>query len=192
MSAAASRQSSNSYDAISRQHYNLSTAFRLGPWHRAFTAPWKKAMDASVISALAALLGAGIGGLTSVLASWLNQHTQARAQWLTQDKIRRQDLYKEFIEEASRSHIDSLQNDKPDLPALIGLYANISRMRIMSSPNVVESADQIVRAIVDNYLAPNKTFPELRDMLNDGSIDLLRDFSEACRTEFESLQAAAP
>ena len=151
----------------------------------------------SVISALAALLGAGIGGLTSVLASWLNQHTQARAQWLAQDKTRRQDLYKEFIEEASRSHIDSLQNDKPDLPALIGLYAKISRMRIsrmriMSSPNVVDSADQIVRAIVDTYLAPNKTFPELRDMLNNGSIDLLRNFSEACRAEFESLQAAAP
>jgi hypothetical protein len=125
-------------------------------------------MDPSVISALAALLGAGIGGLTSVLASWLNQHTQARAQWLAQDKTRRQDLYKEFIEEASRSHIDSLQNDKPDLPALIGLYAKISRMRIMSSPNVVDSADQIVRAVVDTYLAPNKTFPELRDMLNDG------------------------
>jgi hypothetical protein len=149
-------------------------------------------MDASVISALAALLGAGIGGLTSVLASWLNQHTQARAQWLAQDKARRQELYKDFIEEASRSHIDSLQNDKPDLPALIGLYAKISRMRIMSSPDVAESADQIVRAIVDTYLAPNKTFPELRDMLNNGSIDLLRNFSEACRTEFESLQAAAP
>lgn len=128
-------------------------------------------MDASVISALAALLGAGIGGLTSVLASWLNQHTQARAQWLAQDKTRRQELYKEFIEEASRSHIDSLQNDTPNLPALIGLYAKISRMRIMSSPNVVDSADQIVRAIVDTYLAPNKTFPELRDMLNDGWID---------------------
>ena len=150
-------------------------------------------MDASVISALAALLGAGIGGLTSVLASWLNQHTQARAQWLAQDKTRRQELYKEFIEEASRNpDINSLQNDKPNLPALIGLYAKISRMRIMSSPNVVDSADQIVRAIVDTYLAPNKTFPELRDMLNDGSIDLLRNFSDACRAEFESLQAAAP
>ena len=44
----------------------------------------------------------------------------------------------------------------------------------------------------DTYLAPNKTFPELRDMLNDGSIDLLRNFSDACRAEFESLQAAAP
>ena len=149
-------------------------------------------MDPSVISALAALTGAGIGGLTSVLASWLNQHTQARAQWLAQDRTRRQELYKEFIDEASKSHIDSLQNDKSDLPALVGLYAKISRMRILSSPKVVESADQIVRTIVETYLAPNKTFPELRDMLNSGSIDLLRDFSEACRAEFESLQAAAP
>jgi hypothetical protein len=72
-------------------------------------------MDASVISALAALTGAGIGGLTSVLASWLNQHTQARAQWLAQDRSRRQELYKEFIKEASKSYIDALQNDKPDL-----------------------------------------------------------------------------
>jgi hypothetical protein len=144
------------------------------------------------ISALAALTGAGIGGLTSVLASWLNQHTQARAQWRAQDRIHRQELYKEFIEEASKSHIDSLQNDKPDLPALIGLYAKISRMRIISSSKVVESADHIVRTIVDTYLAPNKTFPELRDMLNSGSIDLVRNFSEACRAEFESLQAAAP
>jgi hypothetical protein len=149
-------------------------------------------MDASVISALAALTGAGIGGLTSVLASWLHQHTQARAQWLAQDRTRRQELYKEFIDEASQSHIDSLQNDKPNLPALVGLYAKISRMRVLSSSEVVESADRIVRTIVETYLAPNKTFPELRDMLNSGSIDLLRDFSEACRAEFESLQAAAP
>ena len=146
-------------------------------------------MDASVISALAALLGAGIGGLTSVLASWLNQHTQARAQWLAQDKTRRQELYKEFIEEASRSHINSLQNDKPDLPALIGLYAKISRMRIMSSPNVVDSADQIVRAIVDTYLAPNKTFPELRDMLN--RIDRSAQFQRGLPRGIQSLQRSA-
>jgi hypothetical protein len=43
-----------------------------------------------------------IGGLTSVFASSLAQRTQARVQWIAQDKIRRQELYKEFIEEASK------------------------------------------------------------------------------------------
>ena len=39
-------------------------------------------MNASVISALAALAGAAIGDFTSVLASLLTQRTQARATWV--------------------------------------------------------------------------------------------------------------
>jgi hypothetical protein len=146
-------------------------------------------MNASIISALAALLGAAIGGLTSVLASWLTQQTQAKAQWIAQERIRRQDLYKEFIEEASKAYIDALQHDKPDISALVGLYAKISRMRVLSTPKVVESADHIARQIVDAYLAPDKSFLELREMLNTGTIDLLREFSDACRAEFDSLRA---
>ncbi len=145
-------------------------------------------MDASIITALAALAGAAIGGLTSVLASWLTQHAQARAQWIAQDKLRRQELYKEFIEAASKCYVDALQHDKADIPALVELYVRVGRMRILSSPNVVESAELVARRIVDTYLAPNKTFLELREMVNSGTIDLLRDFSETCRAEFESLR----
>ncbi len=140
-------------------------------------------MDASVISAVAALAGAAIGGLTSVFASWLTQHAQARAQWFA-----RQELYKEFIEAASKSYIDAVQFDKEDIPALLELYVKVGRMRILSTPKVVQSAEFVARRIVDTYLAPNKTFIEIREMLDNGSIDLLRDFSETCRAEFESLR----
>jgi hypothetical protein len=146
-------------------------------------------MNASIVSALAALLGAAIGGLTSVLASWLTQQTQAKAQWIAQERIRRQDLYKEFIEQASKAYIDALQHDKPDISALVDIYAKISRMRVLSTPKVVESADRIGRKIVDAYLAPDKSFLELREMLNSGTIDLLGEFSNACRAEFDSLRA---
>src|SRR5258705_454461 len=146
-------------------------------------------MNASVISALAALAGATIGGLTSVLASWLSQHAQAKAQWLAQDKLRRQELYKEFIEAASKCNIHALQHNEPDIPALVELYAKVGRMRILSSPKVVASAELVGRRIVDTYLASNKTFLELREMANSGSIDLLREFSETCRAEFASLRA---
>src|SRR5262252_8635287 len=37
--------------------------------------------------------------------------------------------------------------------------------------------------IINTYLTPNKTFRELRDMVNGGTMDPLRDFSEACREE---------
>jgi hypothetical protein len=146
-------------------------------------------MNASIISALAALLGAAIGGLTSVLASWLTQQTQAKAQWIAQERARRQELYKDFIEEAAKCYVDALQHDKPDITALVGIYAKIDRMRVQSSSKVVESAERVGRQIVDAYLAPDKSFLELREMLNSGQINLLREFGDACRVEFESLRA---
>ena len=145
-------------------------------------------MNASVISALAALAGATIGGFTSVIASLLTQRYQAHAQWLVQEKLRRQELYKEFIEEASKCYTLALQNDKADIPALVVLYTKIGRMRVLSSPTVIKSAETVGRKILDTYLEPDRTFLELREMVNSHAIDLLGDFTEACRREFESLR----
>jgi hypothetical protein len=146
-------------------------------------------MDSSVITALAALLGAATGGLTSLLASWLSQRTQVRAQWMSQQILRRQDLYKEFIEQASKCYLHALQQHEPDIAALVELYATLGRMRVLSTSKVLECAEPIGRKIVDTYLSPDKSFLELREMLNSGSLDLLEDFSAACRAEVESFRA---
>ena len=61
----------------------------------------------------------------------------------------------------------------------------ISRMRVLASATIVENADTVARMIVNTYLAPNKTFPELRYMVNSGALDPLRDFSEASREELQ-------
>jgi hypothetical protein len=42
---------------------------------------------------------------------------------------------------------------------------------------------------LNTYLEPDKTFVEMRDMANIGSIDLWREFSTACRDEFEETRA---
>jgi hypothetical protein len=149
-------------------------------------------MDMSVITAASALAGAAIGGFTSLVAAWLSQRVQARAERLAHYQLRRQELYKEFIEQASELYIHALQNDKPDVSGLMRLYAEISRMRILSSPRVVNSADEIVKNIIRAYLEPNKTFPELREMADSGLIDPLRNFSEVCRAESESLHYDPP
>ena len=145
-------------------------------------------MEASTVSALAALLGAAIGGLTSVCASLLTLRTQMRAQWAAHDVDRRQDLYKEFIEEASKCYVHALQHDEPDIPGLVALYAKLGRMRVLSTPRVVECAEHIERKIMDTYLMPVKTFLELREMVHSRSVDLLQDFSAACRAEITSLR----
>jgi hypothetical protein len=146
-------------------------------------------VDASIISALAALTGAAVGGLTSGVANWLSHRGQLRAQWILNEKTRRQILYGEFIEQAAKCYIDALQHDEADIPGLVGLYGTLSRMRTLSSETVVHHAEDVARKILDTYLEPDNSFVELREMVIDGTIDLLKDFSAVCRDEFEEMRA---
>src|ERR1700722_5057089 len=114
-------------------------------------------MDASVVSALAALAGTAVGGLTNVVANLLTHRIQARAQSFLHEKNRRQILYRDFIDEASKCYIDALQHDEADISGLVGLYAKVSRMRVQSSEVVVVRAEEVSRKILDTYLEPDKT-----------------------------------
>ena len=144
-------------------------------------------MEPATISALAALAGATIGGVTSFAATWLTQRTQARVQELTHSLTVREQLYKAFIKEASKVYADALVNEISDISNLVELYAMISEMRVISARNTVEGAEKVARLIVNTYRAPSKTLPELEDMVNRGAIDVLQTFSEAARQEFHRL-----
>jgi hypothetical protein len=58
------------------------------------------------------LAGSLIGGLTTFAAAWITQRRQANVQWLLQEKTRRQELYQQFIEEASKLYVDALIHDQ--------------------------------------------------------------------------------
>lgn len=118
-------------------------------------------MNGSIISTFAALTGAAVGGLTSGITNWINHRSQVRAQWLNHEKSRRQILYKDFIEEASKCYIDALQHNEADISGLVGLYAKLSRMRILSSAPVIDNAEKVARKILDTYLEPYRGFVEL-------------------------------
>ena len=146
-------------------------------------------MNPIYLSALAALAGSAIGGLTSLTSAWLTQHSQDRARRLSQEKVRRQKLYKQFIDEASKLYANSLAHDQAEVSALVSVYALINRIRVLSRTDVVESAEAVVQTIVETYFAPNRTFPELRELISSHAIDPLRAFSEICRAELQALKA---
>ena len=75
-----------------------------------------------------------------------------------------------------------------EITQLVGLYALVSMMRVISSTPIVESANHVVRLIADSYLSPNKSWQELHRMVDSGSIDALRAFSEACRAELQKFK----
>jgi hypothetical protein len=143
-------------------------------------------MDAGYVTALAALGGAALGGFTSFASSWTTQRAQMKANRTETSKSRRQKLYKAFIDNASKIYGDALIHDNLNLSGLIELYAILSSMRVISSAAVIESADRAARVITETYSQPNKSAIEIEEMVRNGSVDLLKDFSEACRQEFES------
>ena len=97
-------------------------------------------MDVAYISALSALAGSVVGGFTSTFTTWLTQRAQARAGQLAHEIVRREDLYRDFIMAASKTYGDALVSSEPRLPELVGLYALISRMRVLSEPRTVACA----------------------------------------------------
>jgi len=144
-------------------------------------------MNSVYLPALAALSGSAIGGLTSFASAWLTQHHQDRARQLLGEKARRQKLYKQFINEASKLYADALVHDEAEVSALVSVYALTGRMRVVSSCGVIEKAEAVAHMIIDTYFTLNKTFSDFRELMNGHAVHPLRAFSEECRAELQAL-----
>ena len=114
-------------------------------------------MDPAYLSAIAALAGSTIGGLTSLTASWLTNHVQFGAQERAANRNRWEDLYRSFIEEASKWYADAYEHDQARVSNLVNLYALVSRMRVLSR--------------------------EVIELLDNDAMNPLRDFGNTCREE---------
>jgi type II secretory pathway pseudopilin PulG len=136
-------------------------------------------MDPMLIPAAAAFGGSTSGALAAVVIGWVTQRRKDQ----TRSSSRRQKLYKSFIEEASRLYADALTNDKAEISQLVGMYALVGRMKIISSDEVNEAAEKAAQSIIRAYFSPNRTLVDLPLLLDE--IDPLRDFSEACRRELK-------
>ncbi len=139
-------------------------------------------MDNAYMSAVAALAGSAIGALASFTTTWLTQHAQERAQRFAQAMARRERLYGEFIEEASKLFTDALTHELEDPSKFVRLYALVGKLRLFASANVISKAEEVMRRIIETYDLPNKDFrnPEERQ---EHDVDVLRALSEACRED---------
>jgi hypothetical protein len=139
--------------------------------------------SAAYLSAVAALVGTFVGGITSIATSWLGQQRQTKEQRRARQKTELQTLYKQFIQDGSQLYVDALEHSTTELAKLVDIYATINRMRVLSSPKVVIEADKALRMIMDTYAKDNATFAGIRQSINQGFPDPLRAFAEACHEE---------
>ncbi len=140
-------------------------------------------MDAAYVSALSALAGSAIGALASFGTTWLTQHHQDRAQRLVQENARRETLYGDFIDQASKLFADALVYTLDDPSKIAALYALFGKLRLFASDATVSSADAVLHRIINTYYSPNEDFHD-RQVMNE-HFDVLREFTRACRDDLK-------
>ena len=139
-------------------------------------------MNPATISAISALAGSAIGALASLATTWLTQHHQDRARRLEQEGSRRERLFGEFIEQASKAYADGLIQEGLDDPAkLVPMYTAMSKLRLFATPGTIEAAEAVLQHIVETYETPSSA-QEARNS-HVAAHDILRAFAEACRAE---------
>ena len=143
-------------------------------------------MDAAYLSALSALAGSVVGGLTTSFSTWIGSSVSAKASLRSGHLARREELFRDFIVMASRVYGEALISSEPKIPELVELYALLSRMRVLCQPETVAAGERVMNSITDTFLAPNKTFKQLHELVKaGGSIDPLNEFGTAARQEIE-------
>jgi hypothetical protein len=146
-------------------------------------------MDPGILPAVSGLIGSLVGGISTFAASWLTQRGQVRTQTLVQRAMQRETLYAEFIIEASRRVVDAWSHQAESPAVVAGLYSAVERMRLISSNEIVDAAEKVLRNVIDAYAAPDKTFEEMRAYIKaEADYDPLREFSRICRSELTALR----
>ncbi len=143
-------------------------------------------METAYISALSGLIGAMVGGTTSMATAWVTQRAERRDRNRQAQRTKRESLYGDFVAEASRLYGDALSHEKDDVTDLVQLYALMAKMRLFASRDVINAAEQAMQDIIETYLAPNRNLHELRSLAHSGGMNFLQAFSEACRSDLAS------
>ena len=150
-------------------------------------------MNPAYVSALAALAGAIIGGLTSFTTSWLTQRTQLQHAHREAERVELKTLYQDFITEATRLFSEALTaktDNIDDITGLVGLHAMIGRMRLVSDQSVIDAAMRAVATIIETYLGPAYAVRELMNPAHEGKLSFLGEFGAACRNDIAARATA--
>jgi hypothetical protein len=148
-------------------------------------------MDSAWISAFSAVMGSLVGGFTSFVTSYATQRNQYRRDFLGKQFTQRETLYSEFINEAARPSIESLDSHMEKASGLVTIYALHNRIRLNASEQVVQAAQHTIENIVEAYKRPNLTAEEIRKGAYLDIEDPLKQFGEACRNELNTLYRSA-
>jgi hypothetical protein len=144
-------------------------------------------MDSAIVAAIAAVGGSLVGAMGSFISGSITQRYHDRRDLLSAQLMRSEALYSDFISESARRLVDALEHNDVDPKELVPIYALISRIRLLSSQQVLDAAEAALNTILATYPRPNLTPEQIRGGIIPGA-DQLKNFSEVCRRELQSVR----
>ena len=152
-------------------------------------------MSGEVTSAVAAIMGAFVGGLASLTSTWLGERTRHRRDMVQREIARRETAYADFIDQASKVFVASathnIDDDELELEGTVSLYAVASRIRLFASDPVMKEAEQVLDLIITQFGDENLSVEQLRKTAMEKK-DPLKGFSAICRRELKEIQSGMP
>jgi hypothetical protein len=149
-------------------------------------------MSGEVTSGLAVIMGTLVGGLASLTSTWLGERSRRRRDLLEREIVKRETVYSQFIEQASKLYAASathnINDDEGAVEGTIELYAIASRIRLFASEQVIKEAEKVLDRIFIQYGADNLSAEQLRTRAVEKRDDFLKAFSEFCRRELQDFQ----
>jgi hypothetical protein len=149
--------------------------------------------DPAFLSAMSALVGALMGGTASLAAAIYTQRYQNRLQRIARETAKREQVYADFIMDASKLLLNAYVHDGiilgGDEQHLIGLS---NRMRLFAPPKIIKEAEAVIKGIVEISLRPSVDLRKLAmaELSNNSNSDLLFQFSQAARSDLDQVHWA--
>ena len=140
----------------------------------------------ATIPTLSAIGGSIIGALSSTVSAWIVQRHRERRELVAKKIAQLEQLYSDFINESARLLVDAVQHSLENPGMLAPLYALLSRIRLSSSTDVIESGERVIATILKTYFEPNLSPEDIQSVASKHN-DHLQEFSTVCRRELESL-----
>ena len=144
-------------------------------------------MNPSYVTAISALGGALIGGLTSFLTTFFTVAAQTRQAKLAAERTKREMLYGDYMTELADLFAIAAMSTGMDYAKLARAFSLKGRMKLIASPAVLQSAEAALKFIMDMFLAPELKGDDVRKMMEDHTRDPIGDFASRCREEMQLL-----
>jgi hypothetical protein len=147
-------------------------------------------IDPALLSAVAALVGALVGGGASLAAAIYTQRYQDRLQRVARETAKRETVYADFIMNGSKLLLNAYVHDNITLDAdaqnLVGIA---NRMRLFAPPSVIHEAEAVIRGLIEISLKPSVDLRKLAvtELSKNPNSDLLLPFSLACRADLDKV-----